>query len=233
MNCWDKLNRLFPKAGISQIRAKRVLLYGPPGTGKSRFGRMQGLLPDQPVFALTLHEESVADEVRGMYLPNGSTFEWFDGPATEAWRIGARMCFDEIDRASGAMLSLLLGYLDDHEVAQMKLPNKEIIKPHDNFCCVATMNGELTDLPLALQDRFTVRIRVDEPNPDAIERLDADVRKAARNTVGIADDARRTSIRIWKEFCAMRSSFDEEFALATCFEARASEVRDALRVARA
>jgi MoxR-like ATPase len=229
---WLLINTLLPKAGCSTMSTDRVLFYGPPGTGKTMAGRTQGLLPDQKVFSLTLHEESVADEVRGMFLPNGAAFEWFDGPGTEAWRIGARVCFDEIDRASGAMLSLLLGYLDDPEVAQMKLPNKEIIKPHPNFSVVATMNGELEDLPAALRDRFPVAIRVKTPNPDAIARLDHDVQQAAKNTAVAPDEDRRVSVRIWKAFCKLRKTNDEDFALSVCFQGRAQEVRDALHVAR-
>ena len=81
--------------------SKRVLLHGLPGTGKTYAAARQNLGDDnQKVYQITMTEETPAAEIRGHFLPKGDEMVWMDGPAVLAWKEGARLVINEIDRAS-------------------------------------------------------------------------------------------------------------------------------------
>lgn len=195
-NTWDLIESVLG-------HTRRVLLFGPAGTGKTYIASKYGLqAEDQKVYQITVTEETPAAEVRGHFVPKGDEFAWMDGPGIRAWREGARLVINEIDRASADTMSFLNALLDDPEFAELTLPTGEVVRPAAGFHVVATMNGEPEDLEPSLQDRFPVTIHVNEPNPDAVASLPQDLRDPARNTaVGHAD---RLSIRAWAEFASLR-----------------------------
>jgi MoxR-like ATPase len=192
-----------------------------------------GVRPGQNIFQVTLTEETPAAELRGHYVPLDGRFAWQDGPAVAAWREGARLVLNEIDRASGDALTFLMAVLDDQATAMLTLPSGETVRPAAGFTVVATMNGDpVTDLPSAVRDRFPVTIEVDEIHPDALAQLPQDLRAAAVGTTFADDPARRVSIRVWAEFARLREAIGEEVAAQACFGHRAQEVLTALHVAR-
>lgn len=186
--CWDTVEAILPYS-------RRTLLYGPPGTGKT-FAAAQ-VLPDTPVYSITLTEDTPMSEVRGHFVPVGGDFKWMHGPAIRAWLEGGRLIINEINRSSPEVQSFLFAILDDIESAQLTLPTGDTVKPHEKFTCVATMNGVPQDLPEALADRFPVKLLVDRVNPNAIERISPVLRKLAKDTTDIKDERRRLSIRAW------------------------------------
>ena len=184
--------------------SRRVLLFGLPGTGKTYAAARRNVTDDQAVYQVTMTEETPAAEIRGHFLPKGGEMIWMDGPAIRAWREGARLVINEIDRASADSLSLLYAILDDPEFAELTLPTGEVVRPAEGFHVVATMNGTPHDLPLALQDRFPVTIEVLDVNPQAIEALPDDLRVAAKEGALVPDESRRLSVRLWAEFASLR-----------------------------
>ncbi len=185
--------------------SKRVLLHGLPGTGKTYAAARQNLKGnDQKVYQITMTEETPAAEIRGHFLPKGEEMVWMDGPAVRAWKEGARLVINEIDRASADSLSLLYAILDDPEFAEFTLPTGEIVRPKEGFHTVATMNGEPEDLPLPLQDRFPVTIEVIAVNPDALKALPNDLQQVAKDSAFTKDENRRLSIRMWMEYATLR-----------------------------
>lgn len=187
----------------------RVLLRGKPGTGKTYHAVHAGLGEDQKVYTVTMTEETPAAELRGHYVPKGDEFVWTDGPAILAWREGARLVINEIDRSSEDVLSLMYAILDDPDFAELTLPTGEKVKPKKGFQVIATMNGVPDDLPDALQDRLPVDIEITDVNPEAIKRLPEDLREPAKNTALAKTSERGISIRMWLEFASLREKLPE------------------------
>ena len=210
--------------------ADRILLFGPPGTGKTTAGVRAG--DPGEVYKITLHEEMPAATLEGHFMPDGDKFVWHDGLAIRAWKDGARLVLDEIDRASGDALTLLYAILDDPDLAALTLPTGQTVYPAEGFTVVATMNGEPEDLPEALRDRFEVAIEVTEPHPEAIKSLDSDLQRAAKETTAVDDPSRRASVRSWKAFERLRTEMGEEMAAQAVFGHRGQAVLDSLKIAR-
>lgn len=213
--------------------AFRVLLYGPPGTGKTRSAYNTAESLGKALYNITLSDETPAAELRGHYIPKGNVWEFMYGPAVRAAvheQNGAVLLLDEIDKASQDCLDFLHGLLNDPEVAQMTLPSGEILQPTSKFQVIATMNGELEDLPFALQDRFKIAIEVTEPHPEAIASLPEDLQGVARNVEAYDVQKRPATIRAWHAYATLRELPDvgPENAAKAIFAHRAQELMDAI-----
>lgn len=223
---WSLIELVLPASRLT-------LLYGPPGTGKTTAGNYMG--EPKEVYNLTLTEETPAAELRGHFIPKGQEFVWMDGPALTAFKRGARLVLNEIDKASGDALTFCHALLDDPGIARITLPYKSeegetvTVTPHPDFHVVATMNGEPDDLPEALRDRFAVRINVDKVHPDAIASLPKELRKIASK--GISKDGERSvSIRGWNAFVQLREIVGEENAARAVFGSRADTILNTIKI---
>jgi len=226
--CWrDVVDAL--DAGID-----RLVLYGPPGTGKT-YAALRVAVGAAGAHRLVCTEDMTAADVTGSWMPTASgRFEWLDGAAVRAWRgdgrRGGRLVVDEADRATGDVLALLLAVCDTDGSASFDHPGTgQGISPLPGFSVVMTTNLEHTaELPEALRDRFPVAIEIDEPHPDALAVLPADLRGAAA-ALATASGTRRASLRAFYAYARLRESVDPQRAARLAFgEERGREVADAL-----
>lgn len=215
--------------------APRVLLYGPPGTGKTTSAYNAAHALGKSLYNITLSDETPAAELRGHFVPIGQEWKWMHGPAVRAYLEGAVLCLDEIDKASQDCLDFLHALLNDKKLAgrpvTISLPNGEIISPHDEFMVIATMNGELEDLPHALQDRFAIAIEVRDPHPDAIASLPKDLQSAAKKVEDYEVAERPATIRRWSAYALLREieEIGPANAALAVFAHRAQELLDAIK----
>jgi len=226
ITCWDDFETVM-KAGI-----KRVLLYGPPGTGKT-YGALNYANPTRAE-RLVCTEDLTSAEITGTWMPNGSgTWDFLVGPAINAWRgvagEGGRLVVDEVDRASGDVLSQLLAMTDSPESAQWTHPaTKEIWRPGPDFTVIMTTNvADPEDIPEALLDRFPTRICIDRPPLSAVERLSADLRNGALYGVGET----RLPLRSLYAFDQLRGHCGDQEAARLIFGKDGEAIVDSLRVA--
>jgi MoxR-like ATPase len=227
--CWQDFN------DVIAAGAKQVILYGPPGTGKTFAGLHAGDTTNG-AWRLVCTEEMTAADVVGHWMPSaGGAWEWHDGSVIKAWQgnglAGGRVVADEIDKANGDVLGMLLAMFDSQESATWQRPdNGRTIRPLDGFSVVMTTNVEnMDELPIALKDRFPIAIRINTPHPEALKVLSPDLRKAAAASAD-ADKGRRFSIRTFMEFDKMRKSLGDERAAKIVFTKRASDILDAIKI---
>lgn len=203
--CWIDVRDAF-KAGLDKI-----ILFGPPGTGKTYAGLTYGVAGN--AYRLICNEDMTSSDVTGHYMPSGSgTWNWHNGAVLNAWIEGTRVVADEVDRASGDVLSLMLSMFDTVDSASFLHPEtNEVIRPKDGFSVVMTTNIEdMRELPTALRDRFPVAIRVNAPHPESLTFLSDDLRIPASLSAD-ADYDRRISLRGWQAFDKLRKHMLYEY----------------------
>lgn len=174
IECWNNYAHV---AG----EASRILLMGIPGTGKTTTANKTGKGAGKIVYNITLHEDSSVSELLGSWMPKGGSFDWVDGTGIRAWKEGAMLVINEVDKASGSVMTALHAILDDPEIARLTLPTGETVAPKKGFQTIATMNGRIIDLPLALSDRFDIKLEITEPHPDALTKLPPLLAKMVQN----------------------------------------------------
>ena len=227
--CWQDVNDIIA-SGINKL-----ILFGPPGTGKTFAGLNLGNV-SAGAHRLICNEDMTSADVTGHFKPSGDgTWKWQDGTVIKAWQgdgiNGGRVVADEIDRASGDVLSQLLAMFDSEESASWEHPETgRILKPKKGFSVFMTTNIEdMRELPQALKDRFPVAVRINTPHPDALTMLSPDLRGAAAASAD-ADRDRRFSIRAFMAFDTLRKTVSVEKAARLTFGKHYQSVLDAILV---
>lgn len=216
--CWQDL------ATIIAADTKRVILYGPAGTGKTYAGLTIGAT--NGAYRLICSEEMTDADILGMWQPsNTGGLEWVEGLAIKCWRTGGRLVIDEIDKANGDVLGVLMSVTDTHASSSWQNPQTgEIVTPHADFSVVMTTNLErMSDLPMALLDRFPIQIRVNEPSRAALEMLPPTYRESAR-ILADADEDNRASMRAFLELARLEVHTGRDVAARLIFGERGEEL---------
>jgi len=228
-DCWKMVSSVLGKS-------RRVLLHGPPGTGKTysavKVSTPMDMDGNPNVYQITMTEDTASANLEGFYKPSADGgFEWHDGIAIQAWRNGGRLVINEIDHASPDAMTFLHAILDDQDIAMLTLNNdtKETVRPAEGFQVVATTNSPPESLPLALKDRFPVKIHVDSVHPKAMAQFPDEWQDVIRDTTLIDDPEERISVRAWTEFFALQEKgFTVQTAGKLVFGDKAEELVDAI-----
>lgn len=227
--CWRNVHDILD-AGVD-----RLILFGPPGTGKTYAGLTIGNV-NAGAFRLECTEEMTQADITGAWMPNGSgTWNWHDGKAVKAWGgdgiNGGRLVVDEIDKANGDVLALLLAMTDSPESCEWEHPETgRKVRPHAGFSVIMTTNVEdMRELPTALLDRFPIRQRINTPHPNGLLALPEDLRGPAAASAD-ADRDRRFSLRAFQTFNTLRQRMDSERAAKLVFGKHAPAIMDAIKI---
>ena len=224
---WSLVSNIIP-------HIKRLLLYGPSGTGKTYAATLLAQEKDEEVFQITLTPDTPAAALIGHYIIKGGGTVWNDGVGMAAWRAAhkkpSRLVINEVDHAGPDAISALHVLLDDQRTARMSLPTGETLGPGPLLRIIGTMNGVPEDLLPSLQDRFTVRIPINEVAPGAIAALPEDLRTVAINTALCTDPQRRISVRSWNEFAVLRPAAGEKNAADAVFGDKSDSVLSAIKL---
>lgn len=205
--CWNLAN-------LAMATSRRALLWGPAGTGKTFGAQRVGVTPDQPVVTVTLTDDTSAADLLGYYINTPDGYRWQDGPATYAWRTGARLVLNEIDHASGDATAALYSILDDPESASIRLANGEVLRPHANFSCVATSNVPPQEALRGegMNSRFCLSVNITEPHPDSLARFPKEARTAIMGLINHPDPMLRLTPRSFDSFYSMLKRLPAGFA---------------------
>lgn len=212
----------------------RVLFYGAPGTGKTYYGLKYHLAGQRSYRLICTQDMTDTDLIGGMKQGNDGIWRFREGVAVKAWREGARLVVDEINRASGDVESRLMAMIDTSDSSEWQNDETgEIVKPHPLFSVVATMNGEPEDLAPAVLDRLVVRVEINTPHPDAINALPEYIREIAKR-VTHACYPDRYSLRSFVEFTRLyERSGNLSHSVDTCLPTLAEEIGDAVSIRQA
>jgi MoxR-like ATPase len=226
--CWQDVKDALD-SGID-----RIILFGPAGVGKTYAGLTFGDV-EAGAHRLVCTEDMTNMDVTGGFMPSkDGGFQWLDGSALQAWRgngsKGGRLIVDEIDKAGGDVFATLLAMLDSPDSATFAHPETgEIVRPLVGFSAVMTTNIEnMSELPTALADRFPIRVRINEPHPDALLKLSPDLRGYAVRMADAGDS--RISLRAFMALDQLRKSVGMERACELTFGKRSRQILDALAV---
>jgi len=146
------------------------------------------------------------------------------------------LVINEIDHASPDAMTFLHAILDDQDIAMLTLNNddKETVRPAEGFQVVATTNSPPESLPLALKDRFPVKIYVDSIHPMAMAQFPDEWHDVINDTTMVDDPEDRISVRAWKEFFDLQEKgFTAQTAGKLVFGSNAEELVDAITLSKA
>lgn len=224
-SCWELATEVM-RSGF------HVLLYGGIGLGKTTFALQAGLGESEGAYGLTLTDGMTLGDMFGRFWLKSGTSEWVDGPATRAMRGGNRLVLNEVEAASGEIMTALHALTDHPSIAMVALPNGEILKPTPGFRVVMTSNFTPSEsLPAPLVDR-AICIAIDSPHPASVAALPEDLRTAAMASSVEANAARRVSMRAWHHFASLRDASGEDLAARAVFATRAADILQAFAIRR-
>ena len=119
-----------------------TLLEGETGVGKGVLVKFIASVTNRPVVPVNFDKGITFDQLVGHYGPkNDGGFEWKKGFLQHAVEQGYIFLADELNSAPGDVTMALHGVTEDRGNRRLDLREKgEVVRPHDEFIFVGTMN---------------------------------------------------------------------------------------------
>jgi MoxR-like ATPase len=214
-----------------------IHLSGPPAISKSFTSQHCGV-NDGAVYPIYVTEDMSAARFVGYerFGEHGESI-FTPGPMLRAWGMGGkpgRLLIEEVDQASGDVLTMCLCALDDVAHASFVLPTGEVVRPDPkHYQVVCTSNEPRHALPAALADRCAISFELERPHPDAIASLPSDIRDAADASLGISDPKRHVSMRQWFAYARLAETIGRGPAASAVFGRSAEDIMAAYALSKA
>ncbi|MEM2856265.1 MAG: AAA family ATPase [Candidatus Nitrosocaldaceae archaeon] len=163
---WNKSLDILKKAYEADLF---VLIIGPKGTGKTTMVRKFAEMVNKELITVNFSLRT-----RESHLIGTQTFtdkvDFVEGILVRSMRKGELLYLDELNAAEADVLLRLDEALDERRQLVLKEAGGEIIKAHNDWFVIATINPlshvGTKELPPQLLSRFPVRIRITYPPPD-------------------------------------------------------------------
>ncbi|KAL0222135.1 hypothetical protein RCL1_001989 [Eukaryota sp. TZLM3-RCL] len=164
------MTRMISLILLSYLNKESVLLVGGTGTGKTTAADFVANYLSQNLIHVSIHQHTDVSDLLGSIKPvscldSGKSFKYQDGPLITALIEGHHLLLDEISLADDAVLERLNSVFEaDRSITVSMSEGNEndcenLIKAHENFRIIATMNpgGDYgkKELSPALRNRFT------------------------------------------------------------------------------
>ena len=214
---------------------ERVLLVGRPGTGKTSTAIAKLREMNYATYTMSLTEGDFSQSIFGRDKLDGKGGMYFEPSkailAIKAAEKGHKsaLVLNEINRASLEVLSALYPICDVGPGTEVMLPNGEILKISPNFRVVATMNGNIDELPEGLRGRFPVCFNVVEASPIVLRGLPPELIRLATSPTPADKGA---GVRTWHAFHALSQKLSAEKAALIIWGNGFQSVLDSIKVAR-
>lgn len=144
-----------------------VLVIGPKGTGKTSLVREFATEKNASLESINFSLRTRESHLVGTKTLTEGTVGFDEGILIKSMKDGTMLYLDELNAAEADVLLRLDEALDDRRQIVLKESSGEMIKAHQNWFVIATINP-LThvgtkELPPQILSRFPVRIRLDYP----------------------------------------------------------------------
>lgn len=215
--------KIFDKV-VKHKQIRRILLHGKPGTGKTT--KACNSAGKNGFYNITLTEESSVADILGFWMPKGKKFKFNPGLGIKAWEEDKTLVINEIDKASGSVLTVLHAILDDKKIAKYTLPDGRTVRPGKHFKAIATMNGSVQELPEALADRFDLKLDIKKPCQEAVDSLPEDLRPLV--DAAYSKETLSITFREIQAFAKLRNIIEDDAYIV--FGAVANDVKSTLKL---